>query len=606
MGIMSDFVGCDCLRKEEDSKDPMHHSREYKMGEYSKQTTKEEDETLAIVKSNTSHSLLYFDGKIDVKDYIKQLDKDSLENYQKIKRVGKGSYSSVYKVKNKNTNKIRAMKIMPKNFQKDNNEIMREINILKNLDHPNVMKIYEFLEDDTNYYLIEEFCDEGDLETALDKEKIYCEFLVKFIMYQVFLAINYLHSNNIVHQDIKKKNISIIKFDEEKENKNPELKTKDSIKKFKRQLSEKMVFSNPLVYKDDIFIKINEDKEAQDELANNKLIKHLSKKTKDYLYELSKRTVKVIDFGEAIFMPQKKKLINDIAGTLNYLSPELIQGQMIKELDEWSCGVLMYNLLSGKFPFDGKSEEEIFYNIETQKLNLDIPELKNISKDCKDLISKLLERDVKKRIKAKKALEHSFFKTGIKMKKIVGGMQNKQVEKVLNSWVQLQKSHKHNNAGIFKKAVLAYMALNFVEKEEEKKMKNIFYKLSGGNKNFLITKENFIKTIKQVSDNYTDEEISQLFDKLDDNKSGIIEYEEIVRGFSDREKLLNEKNMKAAFNYFDKDKNGTITWSEISDTVFQNKIMPKFLMNQFLEEISIESGKEVNITFEDFCKIIKN
>ena len=606
MGIMSDFVGCDCLRKEEDSKDPMHHSREYKMGEYSKQTTKEEDETLAIVKSNTSHSLLYFDGKIDVKDYIKQLDKDSLENYQKIKRVGKGSYSSVYKVKNKSTNKIRAMKIMPKNFQKDNNEIMREINILKNLDHPNVMKIYEFLEDDTNYYLIEEFCDEGDLETALDKEKIYCEFLVKFIMYQVFLAINYLHSNNIVHQDIKKKNISIIKFDEEKENKNPELKTKDSIKKFKRQLSEKMVFSNPLVYKDDIFIKINEDKEAQDELANNKLIKHLSKKTKDYLYELSKRTVKVIDFGEAIFMPQKKKLINDIAGTLNYLSPELIQGQMIKELDEWSCGVLMYNLLSGKFPFDGKSEEEIFYNIETQKLNLDIPELKNISKDCKDLISKLLERDVKKRIKAKKALEHSFFKTGIKMKKIVGGMQNKQVEKVLNSWVQLQKSHKHNNAGIFKKAVLAYMALNFVEKEEEKKMKNIFYKLSGGNKNFLITKENFIKTIKQVSDNYTDEEISQLFDKLDDNKSGIIEYEEIVRGFSDREKLLNEKNMKAAFNYFDKDKNGTITWSEISDTVFQNKIMPKFLMNQFLEEISIESGKEVNITFEDFCKIIKN
>ena len=606
MGIMSDFVGCDCLRKEEDSKDPMHHSREYKMGEYSKQTTKEEDETLAIVKSNTSHSLLYFDGKIDVKDYIKQLDKDSLENYQKIKRVGKGSYSSVYKVKNKSTNKIRAMKIMPKNFQKDNNEIMREINILKNLDHPNVMKIYEFLEDDTNYYLIEEFCDEGDLETALDKEKIYCEFLVKFIMYQVFLAINYLHSNNIVHQDIKKKNISIIKFDEEKENKNPELKTKDSIKKFKRQLSEKMVFSNPLVYKDDIFIKINEDKEAQDELANKKLIKHLSKKTKDYLYELSKRTVKVIDFGEAIFMPQKKKLINDIAGTLNYLSPELIQGQMIKELDEWSCGVLMYNLLSGKFPFDGKSEEEIFYNIETQKLNLDIPELKNISKDCKDLISKLLERDVKKRIKAKKALEHSFFKTGIKMKKIVGGMQNKQVEKVLNSWVQLQKSHKHNNAGIFKKAVLAYMALNFVEKEEEKKMKNIFYKLSGGNKNFLITKENFIKTIKQVSDNYTDEEISQLFDKLDDNKSGIIEYEEIVRGFSDREKLLNEKNMKAAFNYFDKDKNGTITWSEISDTVFQNKIMPKFLMNQFLEEISIESGKEVNITFEDFCKIIKN
>ena len=74
------------------------------------------------------------------------------------------------------------------------------------------------------------------------------------------------------------------------------------------------------------------------------------------MYELSRRSIKVIDFGEAIFMPQKKKYIDDIAGTLNYLSPELIKGQMIKELDEWSCGVLMYYLLSGKFPFDGKTQ----------------------------------------------------------------------------------------------------------------------------------------------------------------------------------------------------------------------------------------------------------
>jgi len=67
------------------------------------------------------------------------------------------------------------------------------------------MKIYEFLEDDKNYYLIQEFCDEEDLEMALDNKKIYFEFLVRFIIYQVFLAINYLHSNNMVLQDIKKR-----------------------------------------------------------------------------------------------------------------------------------------------------------------------------------------------------------------------------------------------------------------------------------------------------------------------------------------------------------------------------------------------------------------
>ena len=600
---MTNFVGCDCLRKDEDlTEHNTNKNKESKISLMSQQTTSVDEEILTYVKSQTLNSQ-YFDGKIDVKDYIQQLDKDSLENYEKIQRIGKGSYSSVYKVRNKNTNLIRAMKIIPKNFQKDNTEIMREINILKNLDHPNVMKIYEFLEDDKNYYLIEEFCDEGDLETALDNKKIYCEFLVKFIMYQVFLAVNYLHSNNIVHQDIKKKNISIIKLEVEKEDDKGNQQFKE--RRMKRLKSEKLTFLNPLKNRDDIFIKINEDKEIQEEFNTKKLIRNLSKKAKEHLYELSKRCVKVIDFGEAIFMPQKKKNIEDIAGTLNYLSPEIIKGQMIKELDEWACGVLMYYLLSAKFPFDGKTEDEIFYNIESQELNLNIPEFEIISDDCKDLISKLLERDVNKRIKAKKALEHNFFKTGIKMKKIIGGMENKQTEKVLNAWIKLQNTHRQSNAGIFKKAVLAYMALNFVEKEEEKKMKNLFYKLSGGNRNFLITKENFALTIKQVSDNYTDEEIDKLFDKLDDNKSGIIEYEELVRGFSDREKLLNEKNMRQAFNFFDKDKNGTISWQEISDVVFKNKKMPKIFMSQFLEEISSESGKDVNITFEDFCKIIK-
>lgn len=617
MGMVTNFVGCDCIRKVEETNDNNNRninnftninnsSINPKSTLLTNQTTLDEELNSKYSKSQTILSQGYFDGKIDIKDYIQKLDTDSLENYQKLERIGKGSYGSVYKVQNKNTNIIRAMKIIPKNYQKDNEEIMREINILKNLDHPNVMKIYEFLEDEKNYYLIQEFCDEGDLESVLDKKKIFCEFLVKFIMYQVFLAINYLHANNIVHQDIKKKNVSIIKYNQEKnENANNQIKTKSSIKKLKRMNTEKLIYSNPIQNKDDIFIIINEDKEIQEELSKTKLIKNLSKKAKEYLYELSKRSIKVIDFGEAIFMPQKKKFINDIAGTINYLSPELLKGQMIKELDEWACGVLMYYLLSGKFPFDGKTEDEIFNNIETQKLNLDIPELKNISVDCKDLISKLLERDVTKRLSANKALEHNFFKTGIKMKKIVGGMEKKQTEQVLNDWIKLQKG-RGSNAGLFKKAVLAYMAFNFVEKEEEKKMKNLFYKMSGGNKNFLITKENFANSIKQVSDNYTDEEINELFDKLDDNKSGIIEYEEIVRGFSDREKLLNEKNMRQAFKFFDKDKNGTISWTEISNVVFKNKKMPKIIMKQFLEEISSESGNDVRISFEDFCRIIKS
>ena len=609
MGTLINIIGCDCLTKDKKvniSNKDLSKEQNYIQGP---------DNNLIIdssVPKHSSHSQYikmpipeYFDGKIDAKDYIQK--GDSLRNYEKIKRIGKGSYGAVFKVINRNTNLFRAMKVIPKNFQKNNDEILREIEILKNLDHPNVMKIYEFLEDENNYYLIQEFCDGGDLDTILRGKKIYCEFLVKFIMYQVFLAINYLHSNNIVHQDIKKKNITIINLEENDKDKIKILKPKDILKKFIKQKTEKITYNNPITYNEDIFIKINEDIEVQEELKNAKAFKNLSKKAKEYLKQLTKRTIKVIDFGEALFMPQKKKNIDDISGTINYLSPELIRGQMLKELDEWACGILMYYLLVGYPPFDGKTEKEIFDSILSKPLDLNIQELNNVSDDCKDLISKLLERNVNKRINAKNALEHSFFKSGIKMKKIVGGMENKQTEKVLNQWIRLQKTHKEKrNAGTFKKAVMAYLALNFVGKEEEKKMKNLFYKLSNGNNKFLINKENFAKTIRQVTNNYTDEEINILFEKLDENKSGIIEYEELVRGFSDREKLLNEKNMKEAFNFFDKDKNGTINWEEISNIVFQNKKMPSIFMKQFLEEIEHENGKDVNITFEDFCKIIKS
>ena len=611
MGNITNLVGCDCLRKSEEMQ-----ASETESSYKNKYTGKEEfDLNLKGQRSNAFEKYSaksqyipipipeYFDGKIDAKDYIQK--GDSLENYQKLERIGKGSYGSVFKVMKKNTNQIRAMKKIHKNEQKENPEILREINILKHLDHPNVMKIYEFLEDDKNYYIIQEFCDGGDLDTILGGKKVFCEFLVKFIMYQVFLAINYLHLNNIVHQDIKKKNITIISLEDNEKDKKKRLKPKDILKQFVKQKTERIIYNNPIVYKEDIFIKINEDKEIQEELQKAKGFKNLSKKATAYLQELSKREVKVIDFGEAIFMAQKKRYIDDISGTINYLSPELIRGQMIKELDEWACGVLMYYLLVGRPPFDGKTEDEIFDSIQNQPLDLTIEELKGISNDCKDLISKLLERDVNKRIKAKNALEHNFFKNGIKMKRILG--ENKNTEKVLNQWIRLQKTHKEKkNAGTFKKAVIAYMAFNFVEKEEEKKMKDLFFKLSNGDNKFLINRENFAKTIREVSNNYSDEEINDLFNKLDENNNGIIDYEELVRGFSDREKLLNEKNMKEAFNFFDKDKDGTISWKEISEVVFQNKKMPKVFVKQFLEEIEQEQGKDVNISFEDFCKIIKN
>ena len=82
------------------------------------------------------------------------------------------------------------------------------------------------------------------------------------------------------------------------------------------------------------------------------------------------------------------------------------------EVDLWSLGVLMSVLLSGSYPYAGSSIEELLANILRQpEVNLDTRVWKRVSEDAKDLLRNLLQVDPKKRIKAKDALAHNWFKT---------------------------------------------------------------------------------------------------------------------------------------------------------------------------------------------------
>lgn len=78
--------------------------------------------------------------------------------------------------------------------------------------------------------------------------------------------------------------------------------------------------------------------------------------------------------------------------------------------DLWSCGVVLYILLAGYPPFRGDTDEEIFKAIEKGSYNLDEPELKDVSKQAKSLIKRLLEYNPSKRIFAEEALNDPWLK----------------------------------------------------------------------------------------------------------------------------------------------------------------------------------------------------
>lgn len=136
------------------------------------------------------------------------------DNYKILNKLGKGSFGSVYKVLHKQTKMQRAMKIIKKEslqLQDDDRTFLKEIEILIETDHPNIIKIFEYYQDNVNYYLITEYVSGGELYDSIANWKNFSEEKAGYLMYQILSAVNYLHSKNIVHRDLKPENILVEK-----------------------------------------------------------------------------------------------------------------------------------------------------------------------------------------------------------------------------------------------------------------------------------------------------------------------------------------------------------------------------------------------------------
>ena len=135
--------------------------------------------------------------------------------------------------------------------------------------------------------------------------------------------------------------------------------------------------------------------------------------------------------------------------------------------------------------------------------------------------------------------------------------------------------------------VLAQIALNFIDKEEETKIKRIFRSINKDHTNYQISKEEFKHFFEEYyqSANIPDDTLDELFEIIDTDKSGCIEYQELLRALSDKSKLFRKDNLKAAFDFFDRNKNGEISWDEINTVIFRGRTVNDSLMNEYLGQI---------------------
>ncbi len=564
MGEILDGCACNNCQKQE-KKDPETEAEESSESEDDKNLN-----FLAMSRREIPKNIV--DVKFKTDTLVKEYVGNPFDIYKELEELGEGAYGVVKKVCLKdNPDTIRAMKIIPKEniVEGQSQKLLDEIQILRKLEHPNIMKIYEYFNDKDNIYIVSELCDEGDLLGKMNKLGSMSEVVVKLIMDQVLNALAYLHANRVFHGDIKLENVMLYKV---------------SRKKGRR------------------FTKLNNELNASFKLQKDienlyKGEKSNLKSSQNFVEDMTNYEVKLIDFGCSKFLTRKKhNKLSGIVGTSIYCSPEVIRDVYDERSDEWACGVLMYILLCGEPPFQGETEEEIFAEVKKGHIDFSKKLFNNVSNNCKDLIKKLLAPNKKNRITASEALNHPFFSENFNP--MTALTQNKDLS-ILKRFISLKRfpSKLHE-------VVTAYCCFNFISKEEEKQLRELFRFMDRDNKNKL-SMQDFKKGFKAANIMVSSFELKNIMNILDSDGSNLIEYQEFLRATCDKKLLFRDENLKAVFSVIDKNKKGYATSDDIERFMLGNN--KKKLNSSTIMGCTAQIGmkKNTKLTFKEFCDIIR-
>ena len=494
------------------------------------------DENNNIIKevSDENKQLVTLDSKV----FVAKGNNDPNTLYIKKKILGRGSFGIVYLVKQRYLSRYFAMKVIKKSQAKAKEEeenLMNEVDILRKLDHPNIVKITDFYSLKTEYNIITEYCQEGELFDEIKAQSPFSEAMAAWYLRQILSAVSYCHNMNIIHRDLKPENILIVK--RQKNGYHP---------------------------------------------------------------------IKIIDFGTAKVF-QKEKAEHVLIGSAYYIAPEVLSRNYTELCDLWSCGVIMYILLTGRPPFNGSNEEEIMKKIKEGSYDLKKYPWGVISEEAKDLLKGLLQVNTKKRFTAKQALEHKWFKIEkTKSNLTVYNVKHRQLNKLIDNLM------KYRSDNILRCAVIALLVHNSIQLNQAHDAVKLFNQIDK-NGDGKISKDELFNGLqpykKEISDDELRKQVDIIFNNIDSDHNGYLEYEEFVRAAIDKDHFLSVNFLQFAFNYFDKDHDGEITLEEVKNKFFlsdknKNNAKAQEQLQKSFNEIDINGDGK--LSFEEFGKMMEN
>ena len=259
--------------------------------------------------------------------------------------------------------------------------------------------------------------------------------------------------------------------------------------------------------------------------------------------------LKLIDFGLSKVLKTMDDIMNGEVGTLYYMAPEVILGNYNEKCDVWSCGVILYIMLSGNPPFYSKNEKILKEKICKMEYNFDFPAFSKVSEDAKDLIRQIFV-DSDRRPTISDILNSNWVKENAP---------NASSESLNIDWCRIIKYSKLN---LVQKSVINFRAFHMTS-TEAKKFIDIF-KLIDKNSDGVLTLDEIKNGIEHCKFNFNlnEDTVIKLFNDMDIDKNGLVNYTEFVSALIDYEKSVTLEHLIACFQNYDEDNSGKISFIE--------------------------------------------
>ncbi|KAF9189355.1 hypothetical protein BGZ51_009669 [Haplosporangium sp. Z 767] len=308
-----------------------------------------------------------------------------LERFTLLEKMGDGAFSNVYKAHDTKADRIVAVKVVRKyelNAHQNNRlhrdmkkkprvteraNILKEVQIMRQLKHPGIVQLYDFSESDEYYYLIMELAPGGELFHRIVKLTYFSEELTRHVIVQVAQAIRYLHEERgVVHRDIKPENILFEAI--------PIIPSSPGSKPNEEDKEDEGIF--------------------QPGLGGGGIGR-----------------VKIADFGLSKVVWDEQTMTP--CGTVGYTAPEIVKDERYsKSVDMWAMGCVLYTLLCGFPPFYDESIQALTEKVARGQFTFLSPWWDDISSGAKDLISHLLCVNPDERYTIDQFLHHPWIRSG--------------------------------------------------------------------------------------------------------------------------------------------------------------------------------------------------